>query len=728
MTDATRSQTKAGSASLRPRARIMRTLGDELISSEVVAVIELVKNAYDADATRVLVRFHEPLRELGAGGIDIIDDGHGMSIATVLSAWLEPATPYRRRDSRSEELGRHVLGEKGIGRFAASRLADDLELVTRRPGEPTETLVLFDWRLFDDDEAYLDEIQIAWEQDDASEIAPGSAVEALWQGGGPADRERLSRGTLLRMTSLRTGWGDDELAALRNGLSRLVSPFLFEEQRDAPDAFSILLDVPTMPHLSGPVEPPEALRNPPYSMRAEVDDHARYRATITLRKGGDPVVKEGTVRGFDERPPSSGAFSFDLRGWDRDRSSMAELAGEANTTSAEVRRDLDNAAGVNIYRDGFRVLPYGQRGDDWLSLDARRVNNPTLRLSNNQVVGYVLISRDTNPDLRDQTNREGLIENQAYEDLRRQVIGLVAQLEEERYNVRPREEHSDRPRGGLFAGFNFAAVRTYAHESYPGDRRLAALLGEAQNQLDQGIQRAQEVVARYRRLATLGELIDKVLHDGRAPLGKIGSDVQLALRDIARNELPSEDLVEALRARLARIGNQQNVLAGVFRRIEPFAGRQRGRPARRALEQVIGDSLAVLEGDIRELGAEVELPSSETIVTADETELQQVFVNLLRNSIYWLRDVPKGKRRIRISLSRDDDGLHILFSDSGPGVGEEIRDRIFDPYFSTAENGVGLGLSIAGEIVEDYYDGKLEVLDSGPLCGANFLVTLRRRV
>lgn len=148
-----------GSAALRPRARIMRTLGDELISSEVVAVIELVKNAYDADTTRVLVRFREPLKP-GSGGIDIIDDGHGMSLDTVLNAWVEPATPYRRRATRSEELHRHVLAEKGIGRFAASRLADDLDLVTRRTGEDVETMVVFDWRLFDNDEAYLDEIEV----------------------------------------------------------------------------------------------------------------------------------------------------------------------------------------------------------------------------------------------------------------------------------------------------------------------------------------------------------------------------------------------------------------------------------------------------------------------------------------------------------------------------------------------------------------------------------------
>jgi hypothetical protein len=243
-----------GRAALRPRARIMRTLGDELISSEVVAVIELVKNAYDADATRVLVRLQEPLQP-GKGRIDIIDDGHGMTLETVLSAWMEPATPFRRHSRRSEEFGRHVLGEKGIGRFAVSRLADELELVTRRPAADVETRVLFDWRLFDDDEAYLDQIDLAWEQSEPVDIAPDGVADELWPEAEPPDPGRLNRGTALRMTALRTAWGERELRALRDGLARLVSPFLFEEQRTRPDGFVIRLEVPDrFADLSGVVE------------------------------------------------------------------------------------------------------------------------------------------------------------------------------------------------------------------------------------------------------------------------------------------------------------------------------------------------------------------------------------------------------------------------------------------------------------------------------------------
>ncbi len=715
-----------GSAPLRPRARIMRTLGDELISSEIVAVIELVKNAYDADATRVMVRFRPPL-EPGEGGIDILDDGHGMTLDTIRGAWLEPATAFRRRSPLSEELGRSVLGEKGIGRFAVSRLADDLELVSRRPGEPVETRVLFDWRLFDNDDAYLEDIEVAWEQSEPVDIAPGGIAEQLWPELEAPPCERLERGTLLRMDALRTRWGPDEVRALRTGLSRLVSPFLFEEQRDRPDGFFIRLEAPPdLEELSGVVEPPEALRNPHYTLRGHVDEAGNYGVTMRLRDRDESIERDGRVV-INGRQPTSGPFDVELRVWDRDTDSMRALAELSGSDLRTVRNDLNEAAGVNVYRDGFRVLPYGEPGNDWLRLDSRRVQNPTLRLSNNQLVGYLLISRASNPDLRDQTNREGLIRNQAFDDLTRQVREIIGRLEQERYLIRPRREPMGKP-GGLFAGLDLAAVRDYVRERYANDRDLAGLLGEAQQNIEQAVERAQEVVSRYRRLATLGELIDTVLHNGRAPLAKIRGETDLALREIGRGGVSPEELVASLQTRLERIRNQENVLATVFRRIEPFGGRRRGCPKEIVLEKVIADSFGVLEGELQRIGAQAELPSSQTTVTVDEAELQEIFVNLLANSIHWLQQVEADDRRIRVEVSRDDGALRVLFSDSGPGVREDVRDRIYDPYFSTKTDGVGLGLSIAGEIVKDYYDGELALLDSGPLPGANFLVTLRRRV
>lgn len=104
-------------------------------------------------------------------------------------------------------------------------------------------------------------------------------------------------------------------------------------------------------------------------------------------------------------------------------------------------------------------------------------------------------------------------------------------------------------------------------------------------------------------------------------------------------------------------------------------------------------------------------------------------MNLLTNSLYWLRQVPKAQRQIDVRTERNGDGsLSILVEDSGPGVDPGDQDHIFEPYFTTREGGVGLGLSIAGEIVSDFYGGELELLPPGDLGGALFRATLRRRV
>jgi signal transduction histidine kinase len=731
VSDKTNKDNDSGEATLRPRARIMRTLGDELISSEMVAVIELVKNAYDADATRVLVRLREPLEE-GEGGIDVVDDGHGMTIDTVLGAYLEPATSYRKDHVRSEELGRAVTGEKGIGRFAVSRLANELELVSRRPGERTEARVLFDWKRFDDPNAYLDEIDLAWEVAEPRDIAPEGLVEALWRGeGDPPPPERLERGTILQMRGLRARWGRPELEALRTGLARLVSPFLYAEQIGRADRFTILMEAPeAFQDLSGPVEPPESLQSPPYELKGRVEGDGSYDLTITLPGGGEPIRRRAKAR-FEDREPQSGPFEVELRVWDRDQGSMNELGQQVGRSTTEVRSDLDRAAGVSVYRDGFRVLPYGEPGNDWLNLDARRVQNPTLRLSNNQIVGYVLASQAENPNLRDQTNREGLIHNQAYEDLTVELRTIITELENLRYEARPRRDKDRRSaQGALFSGLDLASVRDYVVEKYPQDRQLASLVGETQKAIEHDVERAQEIIVRYRRLATLGQLIDKVLHDGRAPLAKMGNQAMLGLRAISRRgEEDCEALVGQIDKNLKTIHTQHDVLATVFRRIEPFGGRRRGRPAEVTVEEVLADAFGVLESDVKRTGAVVTLPETQTKVTVDRAELQEVIVNLVDNSLYWLGDVPKADRRIEVTIDRDASGaVQIVFSDSGPGVPADAQEHIFDPYYTRKPDGVGLGLSIAGEIVDEYYGGDLELLAEGPLPGASFRITLRRRV
>src|ERR1700682_406364 len=146
-----------GSIPFRPRARLLKLIGEELISDDVVAVSELVKNAHDADALSVTISFRgvtgpEGILELG-------DDGCGMDLETFLGRWMETAANTKTgADRRLTARGRRVLGEKGVGRFAADKLARHLEVISRSPGSPDEVHASIDWDRFDDGGLMLDEV------------------------------------------------------------------------------------------------------------------------------------------------------------------------------------------------------------------------------------------------------------------------------------------------------------------------------------------------------------------------------------------------------------------------------------------------------------------------------------------------------------------------------------------------------------------------------------------
>jgi len=321
------------------------------------------------------------------------------------------------------------------------------------------------------------------------------------------------------------------------------------------------------------------------------------------------------------------------------------------------------------------------------------------------------------------------------------VIMALATLEEKRYDIRhprettqPTEPQSNKKQtqpsaGGLFSNFGLADVHNLVMQRHPEDTALLAFVGEKEKDLERRVEEVQEVLARYRQLATLGQLIDSVLHDGRAPISKINNESYLGQRDIKNADDCNEKLLAQLGKRFGVISNQSEVIATVFRKIEPFGGRKRGRPAQISLEKIIADAFFVLDTEIAQEGVQVSLPETETKVTVDQAEIQEVIINLLQNSLYWLSLVPRSDRKIIVQVDRrGQDEVEILFSDSGPGVKPDSRERIFDPYYSTKPNGIGLGLTIAGEIVSEYYAGKLELVDSDLLPGATFRIILGRRV
>jgi hypothetical protein len=347
----------------------------------------------------------------GGGEIEVRDDGRGMDLSTLLGHWMEPAATTKVGAERLVTArGRRVLGEKGVDRFAADKLTRHLELVSRCPAGPDEVRAVVDWDLFDDERRMLDEVQNRWELGLAAEI-PG-------------------HGTLLRLTGLRSVWSERMFRRLSLRLGRLRSPFREK------DPFTIRLESDEFPEYSGELRS-DILTQAPYRIEALFDGgqtitlSANRTGTARQRWNGHGELACGPVR--------VRLFVFDL-----ECEALARIGPRM-----EVRAWLKEWTGVSIYRDGFRVWPYGEPHDDWLRLDQRRVNNPVEHLSNNQVIGFIDITRARNPDLIDQTNREGLMHNPAFDDLRRLVSFVLQLVEAERQAVRHavqrRQAVPDRP-------------------------------------------------------------------------------------------------------------------------------------------------------------------------------------------------------------------------------------------------------------------------------------------
>jgi len=740
---------------LRPRARIMKTLGSELISNDAVAVIELVKNAYDAEANRVLIKFTGPLLP-GQGRIEVFDDGTGMSLDVVRGAWMEPATPGKRQKTNSGSKSRRVLGEKGIGRFAAMRLTSELELITRARGVDQEVYGIFDWTQFEDDQKYLDEVLILTDERNPQVIRSDVGLDAMW----PYDEVPVGcppseHGTLLRMNNLAQAWDAERFRLIQRGLSRLVSPF--KENKD----FCVYLQAPEeFSEFSSEISPPVVLNYPHYTVTGAVDPQGTCNLMLEVKASGEVKrVSGGFVREekdglqyldeeaylrfkqatqnrtaenmaeWKKKLPACGPLQIELRIWDRD--DLGNIIQQTGSNAQTIRADLDSFAGINIYRDGFRVLPYGEPNNDWLRLDIRRVQNPTKRLSNNQIVGHISITADQNLGLKDHFMISRRSENQSYSDLREIMKSILLMIEDLRKRSKGSGEGEKKSSQSLnlFAPLDLSPIRHHMASFSPKDEVAKELINDVERAFNRQVESLKSVVAKYHSLATLGQLVDRLLHDSRLPLAKIRKEALLAQEDIVEGHLKGENLLNKLAGRLGIIDGQGGVLVTVFRRYEPFGGRKRGRPKQLYLEKIIEDAFGVCASQISDLKIVTSLPTGQTLVRVDEAEIQEVIVNLLQNSLYWLQFVDVSHRRIDVSLSRTaQDHVEIIFSDTGPGIPEENRARIFEPYFSTKKDGIGLGLAIVGEIIMNYYGGKLELLDSQGTPGAVFRITLTKRV
>lgn len=732
--------TSSGLKSFDPRARLVSILGEQLIRDETVGILELVKNAYDADASLVQVRI------VGTSGLEktqvvVLDNGCGMSLETILGRWFEPATGAKEAEKkgglRTEKFKRIPLGEKGVGRFAAHRLGRKLLLISREKDARTEVAVEVNWDDFDGTSKYLREVNMSWVQREPVYFA--------------GDKH----GTYLLMTGARSLWTEPEIRKLSSSLRRLMSPF------NTPRDFKVTLDVPDFPKYEE-LDPGDLLTRAHADFYAAVDSDGsadyeyKFRVPGYKARSSSEHLDLRTVAldwGDPARRPRCGPFFVRFHLWHRTK-------GLLNLTHTS-RPDLDAAAGVSIYRDGLRILPYGEIDDDWLSLDEDRYLSPTTAIGRKSIVGSVEIDQQTNPELRDKTNREGLIENSAFKDLYALMKGLIRIAQNE-----------------------WAVDRDTIEERRKADRKKTP--GQALKELEETTDRALELSDEPLALA---EAFIKSVEAGQ-PDGALVGRLAASLKGLSQN-LPmlkdsAEKSTEVLDAAAQDLEHERDLLlglAGMGLAAERFT-HEFARLTREAhqillrLQPKISDSSAkddlsalsaivdALRNDIRTLGPmfyvrrntkekvlsvlaavenartlnasqirdgninlSVECPEDFSIVMR-EGPLTQVFDNLISNACYWLgRKSDSNDRRLRIKI--DAKVRQVLISDNGPGVFPRFRERIFEPFFTMKSDGRGLGLYIVKEILAEQ-GGTIELLVPGEHDamfenGASFLVELPER-
>ena len=693
----------------RPKARIIRTIGDQLISGPEAAVIELVKNAYDADATYVAIKFFPPL-EKGKGRISVSDDGHGMALDDIQTKWMEPATSSKLKSRNSPKKHRVMMGSKGIGRFAAAKLGQSMSLISTTLLKDRAVSVLIpelDWSIFNDD-VYLSEIKIDYLEQSTNDPT----------------------GTTIEINDLHEEWSKERLTKLHQELRRLLSPFLV--RGDEKEDFKVYMDLSECTPdtcgfdgdeilgdaepgkdgvvYSGPgkrIHPFALLTACDYQLTGTLEADGSFKGEFTNHRAGQGAQAIILSSSGMAQQSSPGHVEVQLYVFDREadavKSNMRN-AGLGDMSANEAKKVLDSISGVSIYRQGFRIRPYGDQANDWLALDTRRVQNPSLRIGHNQIAGYLRVGSEEESNLFERSSREGFEDNEAFLNLAVLIKRLLAEeLEPRRFDFRDKAGIA-RSRSGTFDELKelseLKRVRKFLKLLDPDEKEKAERIIDTESErLSLRIEGMRERQRVLEARSSLGDILAEVLHQGRpeaAYVQKTSEKLQLRLRALLTGSVAAkDDAKEFYQKRVPGLKASGDKLAQLFDRLNPLAGGRRQQPSNFYPMEVIRGAVGLFDG--HHIMTSFETEAHGLKLFGHPEDLATAVVNLTGNAIYWLEDKKIKGPKISVIVTSSEEGGHIFFEDNGDGVPQEFAERIFEVRFTLKDGGTGLGLNIARE-------------------------------
>lgn len=702
-----------------PKARLIQILGEYLIKDATVGLLELIKNSYDADATEVSIEMYN-LNQSNAK-IIIRDNGTGMDDDTFLNKWMNPATGHKEKQKESKErteLRRLPLGEKGVGRFATQQIGDNLKMISKIKTSAEELVADVDWTLFEDYEKNLSEVEVEYTYEAVTEFKSDES------------------GTILEISNLKSKWTEKDIERVSNTLKRMKSPFKGANDFDVTLQF---IDCPVEFEKYADLELTDILEKAHYKLFGLIDNKGimqfEYDSNVPDSK---KISREGEIdlKSFglklDEKL-NCGGFTVNLHHYSKDAKSLQK--------SGINKKDIEKLSGVSVYRDGIRILPYGESGNDWLKLDNERIQKTDF-IGNDTIIGMVELNQSENFLLKDKTNREGLIENDEYHQFETLVFKTVDFLYKEKKSDKPKKTRTIvKPEVEVGKQLDNAKktisdlTTKFLQSSNPEVQKFAVELNKVGSQFDgiktqvtQTVEDFETVNKQLFNLAGTGLAAERFTHEfarlvsgANASLGRLRHQL-----DLVSARIKPSDAIPKINKEINAIGSALEALRNDIRLLGPmFYIKRVAADKDLNIRQIIDNTLLLQENALKKEDIDVEVTGESFTVRMREGSCMQIFNNLIDNSVFWLsRKSENDDKKIKIILDHKSDSIFV--SDSGPGVVSRYRDKIFEPFFSMkGEDGRGLGLYIIKEILQEKnWDITLVNQEdfSGLLKGANFKI------
>lgn len=739
----------------RVSARTVLQLGAELISSDAVAFYELIKNAFDAGSERVeidiVVRVpHSALLSLKkdvaalkdegddpdsiddddleefrqtflssidhtapgadaltkavakasswddwdlaldeANYIDIRDFGHGMNRSDLGEIYLTIGTRSRLLERQKQLRGpattkqRPILGEKGLGRLSAMRLGDCLKVRTAREADPNWNELFVDWRWFShDSDNLIEDIEISTTR------------------GAKKDRSDED-GTHLHIFALKTRWTEESAKHIaQEQFSRFTDPFSRKKKFNVSLRFNNRtvvipsLDSILFENAHAVVTGTFVLDGEDAELTGTINYIARGRERVFALHTADLVSVTQVV----DREQLLSLGPFEVNFYWYNRQSLAAVDGIG--TKRQVQELVNRwSGGLMVFRDGFRVLPYGAPDDDWLDLDKKALASAGYKVNRKQLIGKVDITSRGNPALTDQTNREGLRDC----DEKHVLISLLKHILEDEFRTFIRAV-DDELAARMPMTFDDIHERVEGEEKrmrssisrlirkVPAAKREKALLQDLRESID-------AISAMLREAEQLAESFDKgrtqVIH-----LAGLGMMVEVLAHELNRAtehslstlaEADSRGLPSTTNTWVSTLRSQLTTLQKRLKILDPLSTSGRQVKSNFDLFDWVQQIIATHEAQFFRhsidwsVETEPENLKSGWPVRMVKGMVVQILENLLSNSVYWLKQRRKLEKRFKpqVTVTLRIKAQEIVIWDNGPGVQPSRRDEIFQPFVTT---------------------------------------------